>query len=437
MRKHAQDIFLAAVNSVNAEQCVSRHLRRTGNRLKAGGTEFDLKAFDSVYVIGAGKATAHMAAAVESILEDRITSGLITVKYNHTRPLKKIRTIEAGHPVPDENGARGAAKILELAEAAGGDDLVICLLSGGGSALMPIASPGLGLPEKQETIRQLLACGADIREINAIRKHLSAIKGGRLALAAAPAVIITLIISDVVGDELDVIASGPTVADSSTFGMCLEIVKRYDLSASLPPAVKYHIEKGASKKTNETPKSGDLAEDRIFNIIAGNNFSALLAAAACSDALGYNTMILSSKIEGDTTQAAGFHCAVAKQVAETGHPVSTPACIISGGETTVRIRGKGKGGRSQEFCLAAAESIAGVENIVILCAGTDGTDGPTDAAGAVADHDTVSRAAELGLDASAFLLENDSYNFFKKTGDLVITGPTGTNVMDVRIMLVK
>ncbi|MFO7930580.1 MAG: glycerate kinase [Desulfosalsimonas sp.] len=437
MRKHAEDIFLAAVNSVNAEKCVLRHLKRTGNRLEAGKTGFDLNSFEHIHVIGAGKATAQMAAAVESVLGDRIASGLITVKYGHTVPLEKIRTIEAGHPVPDENGTRGAAEIMKLAESAKENDLIICLLSGGGSALMPLAAPGIGLAEKQETIRLLMECGADIGEINTIRKHISAIKGGRLAMAAAPAIIVTIIISDVVEDRLDVIASGPTVEDRSNFGMCLEIMKRYELSDRLPAAVKTHIEKGAAGNAVETPGPSDLAEDRVFNIIAGSNFSALCAASNRAGELGYNTMILSSKIEGDTTEAAGFHSAVAKQVAETGHPVFPPACIVSGGETTVRIRGNGLGGRSQEFCLAAAFRIKGLKNIVILCAGTDGTDGPTDAAGAVVDQDTFSRAAELGLDVRSCLRENDSYHFFEKTGELLFTGPTGTNVMDVRIMLIK
>ncbi|MCF8111330.1 MAG: glycerate kinase [Desulfobacteraceae bacterium] len=436
MHKLAEDILHAALNAVNAKNCVAAHLTRTGNRLLAGKKEFDLSGFENIHVIGAGKATAHMAAAVESILEDRITSGIITVKYDHTVPLKIIRTIEAGHPVPDENGVRGAHLILETAKKAGEKDLVICLLSGGGSALMPLAAPGLSLAEKQETIRHLLACGAAIEEINAIRKHLSAIKGGQLAKAAAPATMITLIVSDVVGDKLDVIASGPTVEDTSTFALCLEIIKKYELAGRLPePAVK-RIRQGANHRVAETPKPGELNRDKLFNLIVAGNFAALCAAAGHARLLGYNTLILSSMIEGYTTETARFHAAIAKQVSDTSHPAAPPACIISGGETTVRIQGNGLGGRNQEFCLATAIEIQNHGNIVILCAGTDGTDGPTDAAGAIVDSGTIRRAAELGLDAKDFLMKNDSYHFFKQTGELLVTGPTGTNVMDMRIMLI-
>ncbi|MFW6011216.1 MAG: glycerate kinase type-2 family protein [Desulfosalsimonas sp.] len=436
MHKHAKDILQAALNAVNAKNCLAAHLTRAENRLLAGKKDFDLSGIENIHVIGAGKATAHMAAAVESILEDRITTGIITVKYGHTVPLKIIRTIEAGHPVPDENGVTGAKLIMETAEKAGEKDVVICLLSGGGSALMPLAAPGLSLAEKQETIRHLLACGADIEEINAIRKHLSAIKGGQLAGAAAPATMITLIVSDVVGNKLDVIASGPTVEDTSTFDQCLEIIKKYDLAGRLPEQAINRIRQGANRKVSETPKPGELNRAKLFNLIVAGNFSALCAAAGHAGVLGYNTLILSSMIEGDTSEAARFHAAIAKQVSDTGHPVAPPACIISGGETTVRIQGNGLGGRNQEFCLAAAMEIHNQGSIVILSAGTDGTDGPTDAAGAIADSGSIRRAAEQGLDAQAFLMNNDSYHFFKQTGELLLTGPTGTNVMDVRIMLI-
>lgn len=436
MRKHAETIYQAALNAVNAENCVARHLHRAGNRLSLGETEFDLAGVENIYIIGAGKATAHMAAAVESVLDDRITSGIITVKYGHTACLKTISTIEAGHPVPDENGIRGANLIMETAKKAGEKDLVICLLSGGGSALIPLPAPGLTLAEKQETIRHLLACGADIEEVNAIRKHISSIKGGQLAKAAAPAAVVTLIVSDVVGDKLDVIASGPTVEDISTFARCLEIIKKYDLAGRLPGMVVKRISQGANRQIAETPKPGELNRDKLFNLVVAGNFAALSAAAEHAGYLGYNTLILSSMIEGDTTEAARFHAAVAKQVSDTGHPVAPPACIISGGETTVRIQGDGHGGRNQEFCLAMATEIQNYGSIVTLCAGTDGTDGPTDAAGAIADSETVSRAEALGLDSRTFLMKNDSYHFFNHTGELLVTGPTGTNVMDVRIILI-
>lgn len=436
MRRDARSIFEAGLRAVHAGTAVKNHCRLSGSRLHVGEHDFDTARYDHLYVTGAGKATASMARGLEDLLGRRITSGIVTVKYGHAEPLHRVQIVEAAHPVPDENGCAGARRILALAERAGQNDLVICLLSGGGSALLPLPAPPLTLAEKQETIRQLLACGADIGEINAIRKHISAIKGGQLARAAAPATMLTLILSDVVGDRLEVIASGPTVADTRTFGDCLEIIRKYRLAETLPAPVLERLRQGADGRVPETPKPGELPEGKNVHRLVGSNFAALSAAAGHAAELGYRTLILSSMIEGDTRDAARFHAAVARQARKTGHPVPPPACLISGGETTVRVRGTGTGGRNQEFCLAAAMQIAGEGNMVILSGGTDGTDGPTDAAGAVVDADTVARAGAIGLDAGRYLEDNDSYHFFEKTGELLITGPTGTNVMDLRIMLV-
>ena len=437
LRKHASGIFYAGIAAVEPEAAVKRFCRRRKNYLVIGGLKYNLSKFDNVFVIGAGKAGAPMSSAIEDLLGERITEGIVNVKYGHVASLKHVKLVEAGHPVPDKNGRAGASKILDLAKKAGGDDLVICLLSGGGSALLPYPAPGLSLKDKQNTIKMLISCGATIHEINTIRKHTSLIKGGRLAKAAFPATLVTLILSDVVGDDLDVIASGPTVFDSSTYKDCLGIITKYGLSRKLPGKVVKYLTGGAEGKIPETPKAGDIVFEKTRNHLVGSNIEAIKSAKQKAESLKYNTFVLSSMIEGDTKEAAHFHCAVAKEIAKTGLPVPKPACIISGGETTVNVTGKGLGGRNQEFALAAALEIAGLENTVVLSGGTDGTDGPTDAAGAFADSTTLRRASVIGIDPLQYLSDNDSYNFFRKLGDLFITGPTNTNVMDLRIILVR
>ncbi|RZB32123.1 MAG: glycerate 2-kinase [Desulfobacteraceae bacterium Eth-SRB1] len=436
MRKDAEEIFYSGLRAVEPGAAVKKYCRRENNHLFIGDLRYDLSEYKNIFVIGAGKATAPMAAEIENILGDRITKGIINVKYGHTSKLGRIKLIEAGHPVPDKNGQQGAEAVIDLVNNAGEEDLVLCLISGGGSALLPVPFPGLTLKDKQDTIKILLSCGAAIHEINALRKHISMIKGGRLAQAAHPASLVSLIFSDVVGDNLDVIASGPTVPDSSSFGDCMTIIDKYDIREKLPKSVVKHIKNGISGMVPETPETGDPAFDKTHNLIIGSNIEAILEASKKARELGYNAMILSSMIEGDTTHVAHVHSAIAREIIQTGNPIPSPACILSGGETTVTIKGKGLGGRNQEFALAAAMDIAGAENIVILSGGTDGTDGPTDAAGAIADTNTLSRAITMGLNPGHFLTDNDSYHFFQKLGDLLITGPTNTNVMDLRILLV-
>jgi hydroxypyruvate reductase len=437
LRNDASRIFFAGLSAVEPTAAVKRFCRLEKKHLITGDAKYNLEKIRNIFIIGAGKAGAPMASALENILGERITGGIVNVKYGHVAPLKRVKLIEAGHPVPDKNGRSGASAILKLAEKAEKDDLVICLVSGGGSALLPLPVPGILLKDKQNTIKKLISCGASIHEINAIRKHTSLIKGGRLAKAVYPANLVTLILSDVVGDNLDAIASGPTVFDSSTFKDCMRIIAKYGIENELPETVVRHIRDGADGKIPETPKAGDRVFERTKNLIIGSNIEAILSAKNKAENLGYNTLVLSSMIEGNTGDAAHFHCAVAKEIVKRGIPVSPPACIISGGETTVKVTGKGLGGRNQEFVLAAASGISGIYNVVILSGGTDGNDGPTDAAGAFADSDTVKRAYRLGIDPFRFLSENDSYNFFKKLGDLFITGPTNTNVMDLRIIIVK
>jgi hydroxypyruvate reductase len=324
----------------------------------------------------------------------------------------------------------------DLLRETGAEDLVIFVLSGGGSALLPLPVDEVTLAEKQEATQFLLDCGAEIREINTIRKHISQIKGGWLARWAHPSRVMAFLLSDVVGDPLDVIGSGPTVPDPSTFEDAWEILRKYDLIQKIAPSIRRHLQSGKEGKAVETPKPGDSAFEKVENILIGSNILALRAAGRKAHSLGFNTLILSSSVVGETREAARFHGAIAKEIVATGHPLHRPACILSGGETTVTIRGGGLGGRNQEFALAAALEIDGLEKVVLLSGGTDGTDGPTDAAGAVADHTTVKRAVAMGMDPRNHLEENNAFPLFQNLGDLLMTGPTRTNVMDVRILLV-
>jgi len=437
LRKDAVDIFKASLKAVDPAQAVKKHLLRKDDRLVVGNREYSLAEFDCIYVVGAGKAGASMALALEEILGDKIQSGIVNVKYGHgEKDIKKVKINEAGHPIPDESGIRGTKEIIELLEKAGERDLVICLISGGGSALLPYPVEEISLGEKQETTRLLLSCGADIREINAIRGHISKVKGGKLAKIAYPAAIISLILSDVIGDNISAIASGPTAPDTSTFKDCFNILGKYDLIEGVPQSVLGFIKKGLRGEVEETTKKEDPVFKKVHNIIIGSNILALNAAAKRASELGYNSLILSSFIEGETREVAKVHAAIAKEIRSSGNPVAPPACVASGGETTVAIKGDGLGGRNQEFVLACAIEINGMERTVILSGGTDGTDGPTDAAGAICDGSTIERSLKLGMNAGEYLGRNDSYHFFKKLGDLIVTGPTRTNVMDVRLILV-
>jgi glycerate 2-kinase len=443
--RDALRIFRAALAASGPAEAVLRHIRLANGTLIAGRRRYRLAKplahvrgsatppFRNVYVIGAGKAGASMAQAVERLLGKWINGGLLNVKYGHTARLRRIELNECGHPIPDENGVSGARRIAEIARQAGANDLIVCLISGGASALLPLPAPPVTLEEKQETTRLLLKCGADIHELNCIRKHISLIKGGQLARLAHPATVLTLILSDVTGDDLDTIGSGPTVPDRSTFAQARAILDRYGIARDVPQSVRERL----SLESPETPKPGDTVFENVQNLIVGSNRLAVDAAAREAKSLGYRTIVLSTFIEGESREVAGVHAAIAKEIRATGRPVKPPACVISGGETTVTVGGEGLGGRNQEFALAAAQGIDGLEGVVILSAGTDGTDGPTDAAGAITDGTTIARANSKGVDAATFLSNNDSYHFFEGLGDLIKTGPTGTNVADVRIVLVR
>jgi len=436
LRHDLHAIFQAALQAVDPGEAIRTHVRREGDRLHVAERTYDLNQYEAVHVIGVGKAGAAMAMAVEALLGDRLRGGHVIVKYGHGGPVKHVIVHEAGHPIPDEAGVRATRSLIDFVTGRGRRDLLICLISGGGSALSPAPVEGIALAEKQEVTRLLLACGATIHEINALRKHISRIKGGQLARLASPATLITLVLSDVVGDALDVIASGPTVPDTSSFADCLDILQKYQLLDEVPAAIRRHLEDGVSGAIPETPKPGDAVFARTQTVIIGRNLQALEAAGRQATALGYQPLILSSAIEGETREVAKVHAGIAKEVLASGHPIAAPACILSGGETTVTLRGRGKGGRSQEFALALALDIHKTPGIAALSGGTDGTDGPTDAAGAVADWTTCARAERLGLQPRLALENNDAYPFFERLGDLLITGPTQTNVMDVRVMLV-
>lgn len=436
LRKDALTIFQAGIKAVNPIHSVKKHFIRQDEKIIVKDQTYDLTRYDRILVVGGGKASAAMAQPIEEILGDRLKSGILNVKYGHAVPLNIIHVNEAGHPVPDEAGLLGTQKIIHLLQQTGEKDLVLCLISGGGSALMPCPAEGLTLKDKKQLTKCLLESGATIHEINALRKHVSQIKGGRLAKLAYPSTLVALILSDVIGDDLDSIASGPTVPDKSTYQNCLQILDKYNIQHKIPSSVLELLKKGSKGEIKETPKADDPAFKQTQNVIIASNILAMRAAQRKAEALGYHPLILSSRIEGETKEVSRVHAAVAKEILSTGNPVSRPACVISGGETTVTIRGKGLGGRNQEFALAAAIEIKGLENVVILSGGTDGTDGPTDAAGAIADGTTLKRAKALGLDAEHHLRDNDSYHFFQSLDDLLITGPTYTNVMDLRLVMV-
>ena len=430
LSRHALRIFHAALKAADPSEAVLRHVQLAHNVFIAGRKRYRLDSYRHVYVIGAGKASAQMARPIERLLGKRINGGLINVKYGDASLLRRIELNECGHPVPDQNGELGAQRIAQIARQAGPDDLLVCLISGGASALLPLPAAPVTLEEKQQTTRLLLHCGANIHELNCVRKHISAVKGGQLAQLAFPATVLALILSDVIGDDLDVIGSGPTVPDRSTFAEARAILAKYGIAGKVPESVRARLSGGAG----ETPKPGARIFEKVQNLIVGSNRLAVDAAAAQARALGYHTLVLSTFIEGETRDVARVHAAIAKEIRATGRPVRPPACVISGGETTVTVRGDGLGGRNQEFALAAALEIAGLKNVVMLSAGTDGTDGPTDAAGAIADGSTIARS---GLDAADCLANNDSYHFFENLDDLIKTGPTGTNVADVRILLLR
>lgn len=442
------EIYNAALAAVDPYRAVLSSLRLERNNLYAGAAVYDLEQYRRIVVVGAGKATARMALAIESLLGERISAGLIIVKEGHAAALNIIRQLEAAHPVPNQAGMDGTKKILEMAQLADEETLFICLLSGGASALLVAPVDDVTLADKQELTSLLQKAGANIVELNAVRKHLSAVKGGRLAQAAFPAQIVTLILSDVIGDPLDVIASGPTAGDASTFADAWAVIEKYRLQASISPRVAHHLQQGMAGRISETVKQGDACMHRVCNVIVGNIMLALDAAKKKAMQLGIQTEIIRTDLQGEARVAAHF-------LAQTARSALTEAardalgtmqaqdrrCLLSGGETTVTVAGSGMGGRNQELALAFAIEIEGLEGVSLLSAGTDGSDGPNDAAGAMVNGSTSAQARRLGIEPVQYLVANDSYHFFQQfdagSGEQthLLTGPTGTNVMDIQIML--
>ena len=400
----------------------------------------NLNAYRDIVAIGIGKASSKMGAAVEDILKERLSGGIVVTKYGHAERLKGIQVIEAGHPIPDENSVAGAEAIYRIASRADENTLIINLISGGGSSLLSLPAEGVTLGDKQETTRVLLESGADIREINCVRKHISRVKGGRFAHAAFPARMINIILSDVVGDRLDSIASGIAVPDDTTYAQAVGIVDKYRIRSVLPASVVSLLESGKAGKNPDTPKQGDHVFDRVLNILLGNNLAACRAARDHGTYLGYRSFLLTSMLTGEAREAARFFAAVARDIRRCTSDFAKPALVVSGGETTVTVKGDGKGGRNQEMALSFLndfqEAQDDMEGIHFLSAGTDGTDGPTDAAGALVGPGLLHRVRSSGLNTGAYLEKNDSYHFFQKAGGLFVTGPTNTNVCDIQLLIV-
>lgn len=432
----AETIFLAGVESVLPDRLITREMSLKDNCLKIGNLIFSLETMENIYVIGAGKASAMMGAEVEKILGDLITDGHIVVKYGYSCKLKYIEVSEANHPVPDANGLRATKEILKIAEMANWSDLVICLLSGGGSSLLPDISEGSSSDDMIKVNDLLINSGACITEINAVRKHLSGVKGGQLARVVYPATLVNLILSDVPGDPLDVIASGPTVPDPTTFQQALSVLAKYDLTESVAPAVLNFLNEGVAGKRAETPKPGDPVFSKTFNILVGSNKLALEAAKRKALEFNINAVIIDDQLQGDISTVAEYIVETSLKFKNDENEVK-PVCLLFGGETTVKMTGKGAGGRNQHLALLTALLLRGKPGITILSAGTDGNDGTTDVAGAVVDSDTIAEALSKNINPEKHLTGFDSYHFFKKAGGHIITGPTMTNVMDIIVVIVE
>lgn len=429
-------ILAAALQAVDPAEAVRRCVQRDGHSLLIGDRSYDLGAFQRVLIVGAGKAGAPMAQAIEGILGDRVEAGVIIVKEGYAAEVSSLKIVEAGHPIPDARGVAGAEDIIRLLASTREDDLVIGLISGGGSALLVSPQSGISLEDLQNLTAALLASGADIYEINTLRKHLERLKGGQLARLAAPAQMATLILSDVVGDPLDMIASGPTVPDDSKFQEAYDVLARYRLLENVPQSVTQHLQRGIAGHIPENPRAGDRLFEKIHNVIVGSNSLAAQAAVEQAREEGFNAMLLTTYLQGEARQAGRFLAAIARQLAASGQPLDRPACIVVGGETTVTLQGDGLGGRNQEMALGAVQDMAGLEHTALICLATDGGDGPTAAAGAVVTGETLARARQQGLDPQPYLSRNDAYHFFEPLGDLLVTGPTMTNVNDLAFIFV-
>ncbi len=433
-RQKAIQIFLAGVESVKPDNLINRFVSINQNILQIENIAFDLSSIQNIFVVGAGKASAAMALAIENILGSRITTGHIVTKYDHSVPLKFIEVTEAGHPVPDENGVRGTEQILSIVHKAGKDDLVICLISGGGSALLADVPEGCTLDDLKSLSTVLLKTGANINEMNCIRKHLSKVKGGQLAKSAFPARVVSLILSDVICDPLDVIASGPTAPDPTTFEDALSIVRKYRIENDIPGQILSVLRDGYDKKRQETLKQSDEMFLLTSNLIIGTNLLALKTAKEKAESLGFNARILTNALDGDVKDVANYIIECINRVGQEKSNGKT--CLLFAGEPTIKIEGNGLGGRNQHLALMMAKNLEDRPGITFLSGGTDGSDGPTEATGAVVDSFTSKNASILSMNMDQYISDCDSYHFFKQEGGLIITGPTQTNVMDLMVVLI-
>ncbi len=437
LRRDALTILGSALDAVDPKQAIYDKVKVEGNKLTAGGRTYDLTRYRRIYLVGGGKAGGAMAEAIESLLGGKLTGGVVnilqgTVPQYHTN---RVKLIGAAHPVPNEAGARGVAEMLSTVSGLTSNDLVIVIISGGGSALMPSPAEGITLEDIQAITGMLLKRGANINDLNAVRKHLDSFKGGQLAKRCQPAEVLSLILSDVVGDPLDTIASGPTAPDYTTWGNAEGVLKRYDSWEDAPESIRKRIGKGLAGELPETPKADDPLFSRTNNVLVANNSFAADAAYEKATELGYDAMILSTMVEGEARQVGIVYAGIALEVVSRGRPICAPAAIIIGGETTVDVKGSGKGGRNQEVALGAAKKITKTP-CLIACLATDGLDGPTDSAGALVDGSTLERTIKLNLSIDAIMRDNDTYHFFEKLDDHLMTGPTGTNVNDLALILV-
>ncbi|BFU95230.1 MAG: Glycerate 2-kinase [Nitrospira sp.] len=424
-----------AIETVEGGAAVRRAVRRRGDVLTIASRRVDLRRYERLIVLGAGKATASMARAAELLLGNRLQGGLVVVKYGHAVPTRRITVREAGHPYPDRAGFYAARGVMRLASGLSERDLLIVLLSGGASSLLPAPVPDISLSDKQRVTRRLVRSGASIQDINTVRKHLSALKGGGLA-AMTSARIVSLILSDVLGDDISAIASGPTAPDPTTFRQAIDCLKHYRLWSSLPASIRRHLDRGRRGAVAETPKPGAPCFRRVVNVLIGSGALAVAEAARAVRGAGLRTVIHSTGLTGEARLAGAEFGAMARTILRRGMPVRRPCCVIAGGETTVTVKGRGRGGRAQEFAAAAAQAVAGLPDVWVAAVGTDGTDGPTDVAGALVSGQTAAHARGWGIDLDAALKRNNTYPALKRLGAHIITGPTGTNVNDLYVLLV-
>lgn len=428
-------VLEAALAAVEPGEAVRRALSVEADELIVAGRPYPLASYRRALVVGAGKASAPMAAGVEDVVGHVLPiTGSVTVRYGHSAPTRAVRIREASHPVPDQAGVEATQAIVELLEDTSAEDLVICVVSGGGSALLTLPADGISLEDLQRTTDALLRSGASINEINVVRKHLDTVKGGGLAGLAAPAQVITLVLSDVVGNPLDAIASGPTVPDTSTWADAGEVFDRYDLWARVPLPIAERVRAGVDGRLGDTPKPGAAMFAATQTVVVASNLLACQAAASAATRMGVRALVLTTYVQGEAREVGQVLAALLREVSASGHPLARPCLLVAGGETTVTVRGQGLGGRNQELALSAAFSLRGLPDVLLASVGTDGNDGPTDAAGAIVDGTTLDRAAVLGLDPQKSLTQNDSYRFFDRLGDLIRTGPTNTNVNDLFLL---